>query len=91
VQCPHVVRPGVAETYRVAWLPTDERLQRIEARVIALKESEDGEDEEAVRLLPPAAIFSSFEAFQRLGNLPEVPELVDEEEYLRRFPPDAAL
>ena len=57
--------------YRMAWLPTDERLQRFEARVTALCEADSDTGDDAVRLLPPEAIFISSEAYQRLGNLPE--------------------
>lgn len=55
----------------MAWLPTDERLQRFEARVTALCEADSDTGDDAVRLLPPEAIFISSEAYQRLGNLPE--------------------
>mmetsp|Transcript_23364 Transcript_23364/g.55700 ORF Transcript_23364/g.55700 Transcript_23364/m.55700 type:complete len:428 (-) Transcript_23364:164-1447(-) len=88
VQAPTLVRPGETEQLRVAWLPEDSVLLRADARMVALKEADpEPEDEGVVRLLPPECIFFSVDNFQRAGDLPEVPVLVDEEEFLKMGEP----
>lgn len=71
VQVPTLVRAGEIETFRVAWLPTDEKLVRVEAKVMALQSSEELADG-SVRILPPSLLFGQVDAFDRLGNLPNI-------------------
>jgi len=74
IQVPTLVRAGEIETFRVAWLPENAKLRRIEARVVALQSSEELADG-SVRILPPSLVFSQADDFDRLGALPDVGQL----------------
>lgn len=74
IQVPTLVRAGEIETFRLAWLPGDSKLKRIEAKVIALQNSEELDDG-SVRILPPSLLFAHVDDFDRLGDLPDVGQL----------------
>eukprot|EP00802_Teleaulax_amphioxeia_P018984 Tamp_19199.p1 GENE.Tamp_19199~~Tamp_19199.p1 ORF type:complete len:419 (+),score=53.80 Tamp_19199:25-1257(+) len=74
IQVPTLVRGGEIETFRAAWLCMDEKLMRIEARIMALQNSEELADG-SVRILPPSLLFAQVDDFDRRGALPNVGQL----------------
>mmetsp|Transcript_36934 Transcript_36934/g.90907 ORF Transcript_36934/g.90907 Transcript_36934/m.90907 type:complete len:432 (+) Transcript_36934:72-1367(+) len=76
LQCPVVVRGGEVETFRLAWLPSDQILRRAEARIAAL-EQQASDDDGMITLSPPRLIFGRVDALERRGDLPDVPVLID--------------
>ncbi|EKX50313.1 hypothetical protein GUITHDRAFT_85467 [Guillardia theta CCMP2712] len=82
LQVPQLILPGEVECLRVAWLPEDDILKRIEARVVALQQSEELNDQ-SVLIEPPKLLFLRVDDLQRAGNLPEIPVLMTEEEWLQ--------
>uniref|UniRef100_A0A6U5EFV8 Uncharacterized protein n=1 Tax=Corethron hystrix TaxID=216773 RepID=A0A6U5EFV8_9STRA len=81
VQVPKVIVGGQPELFRLAWLPEEGRLSRIEAGVTALGEVDDVEDDGAVRFAPPQLTSLRTDVFKMAGEL----EGVSKMEFLRNL------
>jgi len=80
IQAPRVVQDGEAGLCRMAWLPDENTLLRVEASVLALEPMMDMEDETLVGFFPPALGSLRCDALKKLGELEEVAASVSTEQ-----------
>ncbi len=85
VQAPRVVVSGEAGLCRVAWLPNDETLLRVEASVLALEpvvSDDDNEDDEVISFHPPSLASLRCDMMQTMGDLEDLPRFVENNEFV---------
>ena len=71
VQCPRIVTDATAGLFRLAWLPDDENLLRVEAGVTALQPIVT-EDDMMVGFEPPSLVSLRSDMMKNLGELENV-------------------
>jgi len=67
VQAPKLLAPGRSELFRLAWMPEEGRLSRIEGSVVAMGEEEDGDG--TVRYAPPVLGSLRCDTLEMTGEL----------------------
>ena len=71
VQCPRVVTDATAGLFRLAWLPDDETLLRVEAGVVALQPM-IVDDDMMVGFEPPSLVSLRCDMMKNMGELENV-------------------
>ena len=71
VQCPRVVTDATAGLFRLAWLPDDETLLRVEAGVVALQPM-IVDDDMMVGFEPPSFVSLRCDMMKNMGELENV-------------------
>ena len=79
IQCPRVITDIGTELLRVAWLPTEEILLRLEAGVLALQPMliDDINDDEVVGFKPPSLVSYRCDVLAKIGDLEGQPSFVE--------------
>ena len=77
VQTPRVIRAEQAGMLRMAWMPTTERLLRLETGVLALQPVAIEDDEVAV-CAPPSLASLRVDIMQKVGDLEGMPSFVEQ-------------
>ena len=78
VQAPRVITDMQAELCRLAWLPDDETLLRVEAGCLALQPM-IMEDDQLVGFYPPTLASLRCDILKKMGELDQVPSFVQEQ------------
>ena len=73
-----------AELCRLAWLPDDETLLRVEAGCLALQPM-DMEDDELVGFYPPSLASLRTDVLKKQGELDDLPSFVQQQKYTDEF------
>lgn len=81
VQTPRVIVSGEAGLCRVAWLPNEETLLRVEASVLALEPILTDDDElDVIGFHPPSLASLRCDLMQKMGDLDDLPRFEDDGE-----------
>jgi len=78
VQAPRVITSGFAELCRLAWLPDDETLLRVEAGCLALQPM-ILEDDSLVGFYPPSLASLRCDVLKKQGELDQIPSFVKDQ------------
>lgn len=77
VQTPRVIGAGpTTDLFRIAWLPTDGTLLRLEAGIMALKPIEDDDSTLLVGFEPPSLVSYRCDVLSNMGDLEGQPSFV---------------
>lgn len=80
IQGPRVVQDGEAGLCRLAWLPDDDTLLRVEASVLALEPMINMEDDTLMGFFPPALGSLRCDSLKKLRDLEEISASVQTEQ-----------
>eukprot|EP00548_Thalassiothrix_antarctica_P005129 CAMPEP_0194137612 /NCGR_PEP_ID=MMETSP0152-20130528/7487_1 /TAXON_ID=1049557 /ORGANISM="Thalassiothrix antarctica, Strain L6-D1" /LENGTH=392 /DNA_ID=CAMNT_0038834711 /DNA_START=15 /DNA_END=1193 /DNA_ORIENTATION=- len=78
LHCPRVVSNDEAGIFRLAWMPTEETLVRMEVSIMALQPM-IMEDETLVGFYPPSLGSLRCDTMTKIGDLPDLPRFIDQE------------